>query len=47
VDKNGEELGRELQKTGTLEVVYVDGSKVQARVIDASSSVDEDQLIVK
>lgn len=47
VDKNGKELGRELQKTGVLEVVSVDGLVVKARVIEALTSVDADQLIVK
>ena len=47
VEKNGKELGRELQKTGTLEVVSVAGSVVQARIVEAVTSVGNGQLIVK
>ncbi len=47
LDKDGKELGRELQKTGMLEVVGVEGSIVKARIIEAVTSVDSGQVIVK
>jgi len=47
MDKNGKELGRELQKTGMLEVVGVEGSIVKARIIEAITSVNSGQVIVK
>ena len=47
VDSDGEELGRQLQKTGMLEVLSVNGSSMKARVIDAVTSIDSDQIIMK
>lgn len=46
-DKTGKYLGREIQKTGMLEVISVDGDMVKARVLDASTSINKGQVVKK
>jgi hypothetical protein len=45
VDEDGSKLGLEIQKTGTLEVVSVEGTAVRARIIEAVTSVEKGQLV--
>ncbi|MBU2574875.1 MAG: LysM peptidoglycan-binding domain-containing protein [Elusimicrobia bacterium] len=46
-DKKGRRLGREIQKTGTLTVISVNGDIVKARIIDASTSINKGQVVKK
>jgi hypothetical protein len=43
----GKKLGLELQKTGVLVVLRVDGNIVEARVVRSNTSVDSGQVIKK
>ena len=46
-NKNGKKLGKELTQTGTVRVISVDGKKVKARIISATTTVSKGQLIKK
>lgn len=46
-DKKGNRLGRELQKTGLLEVISVEGDLVNARILDANTSINKGQVVKK
>ncbi|PIU18390.1 MAG: hypothetical protein COT18_10650 [Elusimicrobia bacterium CG08_land_8_20_14_0_20_59_10] len=45
-DKRGQRIGREIQPAGMLEVLSVEGRRVRARIVDASSTITKG-LIVK
>ncbi|MDO8803001.1 MAG: LysM peptidoglycan-binding domain-containing protein [Elusimicrobiota bacterium] len=46
-DKSGKRLGRELQPAGMAEVVSVDGTRVKARVIDATTAILKGYIVKK
>ena len=46
-DRKGKRLGREIQKTGMLQVISVSGDMVKARIIDASTSINKGQVVKK
>ncbi|MCX5786696.1 MAG: LysM peptidoglycan-binding domain-containing protein [Elusimicrobia bacterium] len=46
-DKKGKRLGFELQRAGMLEVLSVDGSRVNAKVLDASTPIRKGLLVKK
>ena len=45
--KTNKKLGRELQKTGVLEILSVNKNIVKARVLESNTSVDSGQVIKK
>ena len=46
-DKKGKRLGFELQRAGLLEVLSVDGKRVKAKVLDASTSIGKGLIVKK
>jgi hypothetical protein len=47
LDKNAKNIGREIQPSGTLQVVSVDGRQVKARVIEAFTAIIKGYVVTK
>ena len=45
--KKSKVAGRELQKTGMLEVISVEGNMVKARILEATTSINKGQVVKK